>query len=462
MKVPKCLVALLLITVAGQFVICTGYVRQQPLYSTFKGDCAKSALSELLKKFPKDGYNMMNQKDCSKYYDDMITFHELTMKWTQQCKVQIPRITGLGYGFLGFITSSFTCNYEGDKVLPFLSKAEDFCNKQSKVHGANNECKEIYAFNRCMSSFSHFRGANHKVGEKSRPFSILSKKVPLTCAAQNRDCHAVALKKANNISAACYAKVKKAEEIRELQTFRCNEGAIQFTKYDECSQIFNDPIRKMNNNFECLTPIMHQRSLNKQQIYNFTTYECSFGLKGWWNRGKFGNKKELTPAEKSEEKVMIETNNCLGPFADRTDRRGEDQRQREDKLWKIKPSVSYTLCIQKILLKVVEEEEKLKQSVQFYPNFPNNIESEYNVTADKEKYKQVVLSSLIHFESECKRLSIAASKDNCEQAKSYNRCITRANEASKFWNKIDSSISAQLNTMDEEKECQSSTTEEAD
>lgn len=110
--------------------------------------------------------------------------------------------------------------------------------------------------------------------------------------------------------------------------------------------------------------------------------------------------------------------------------------------------MKYTLCVQKILLTVAEEEEKLKQSVKFYPNFPNNIEKEYNIAEDKEKNKEAVLTTLKHFESECRKLSAAASNDKCEEAKVYNRCIGKAIEASLFWNKIDYSISALLKTVD--------------
>lgn len=196
-----------------------------------------------------------------------------------------------------------------------MSKAKDFCEKQSKAHGANEECKEVYTFNRCINSFGFLKKVT---GDKSSPISSLVKKLPLTCAKFDSECHNVARKEALDVEKACIKKIDAADAIKNLETFRCSEDSrSQITKYFGCDEQFNQKITEFNDNFRCPTPNMDRRYMYVLNHYSRRrTNECTLGLKGWWNRGKFG-KKELSPAEKSEEKVMNASNICLEDIANR-------------------------------------------------------------------------------------------------------------------------------------------------
>jgi hypothetical protein len=178
------------------------------------------------------------------------------------------------------------------------------------------------------------------------------------------------------------------------------------------------------------------------------TFECSRGLSGWWNPGKFG-KKELTEAEKAEKLVMEKVNNCVYPIAHSGRFRTFDENSK-----KFHPGllVSYGICVHKIFETLFEEEEKLKGPVEFYPNFPTHKHTVAEYNRKKTENKEVVLKSLSDLTEFCTKTA-DKNEDKCEAAKIYNRCLEKVTEAALFWKKIDASISVLQNGRNVEEIC---------
>lgn len=263
----------------------------------------------------------------------------------------------------------------------------------------------------------------------------------------------------------CKRRVDEREKLFATQTFRCNNPRRDSTKYFECGRIFNQITTDFNP--KCVGPRYWsiKRVFHVTRQYFRPTYECSLGLSGWWNANKFGlDKKARTPAEAAEERVMNATNTCLAIIANRNNRkmRKLTKDNNGNLPFSPKPSIEYTLCVQKLLMSVFEEDEKLGQAVKFYPNYPNNIEQEYSAPADNQQNKELVRNSLSDLEKGCQTFASSKSSEKCEQAKIYNRCVGRISEASMLWSKIDRSILSVFRTRDEAKECETASGDNTD
>ena len=135
---------------------------------------------------------------------------------------------------------------------------------------------------------------------------------------EDKKCHELAVAEAKVIEDQCKKDVDAKRLQESFNTFRCIEGSGQFTIYFGCSRKFNEAISLMNKNRRCKVPIRDKRNFYVPRIYIAPTYECSSGLKGYWNKLKFSKngKKELTVAEKMEEKVMSSSNDCVHAFSE--------------------------------------------------------------------------------------------------------------------------------------------------
>lgn len=396
----------------------------------------------------------------------MIEMYELATKWSNKCNVQVSKITELAWAFGQSERFWGNCNYQGKNVTPFLSRAQSFCNKQAATYGAKDQCKQNATFNRCMNSFAFLKRISLKSGDKFTKLSLPTKDVTTECSKKDQICHKFTIKVATQNEDACKKNIDIAESQKLAQEpFQCQDFWKERSKYSSCNKVFNDIITNANDHYHCLSVIKARRWGHLGRYWHQPTNECTLGLKGWWKKEKFGNK-QLTAAEKIEEKVMTATNACLNIIAYKRKQRFSEMRMRrlkngkvvrENTPFKPNPPIEYTLCVQKILLTVATEEEKLKQSIKFYPNFPNNIESQY--LSDTFQNKWGVQNFLRDLETGCKKLSTDSTEDKCEEAKIYNRCIGRASEASMFWNKIDYSIPALLKTVDEIAICESNSEE---
>ena len=471
MKASSCLVAFIVIAIAAQSTNCTRKAPDnRPIVNRFHGKCADSAIAEIEKIAPKIRTHKLTAANCTQVTDSMIAAYEIAMKWAKQCNVQIGRVLEVSSFLSATGRAQGTCEYQGNNLSGVLGKINQFCDEQSIIHGEKDQCREIHTFNRCVNSFQYLKKVGTILKSTLNLVDLPAKRLPLICVQKDKECVSLAQKQAKKIESECRNRVDDIFAEENLKLFKCEDKRREATKYHGCGDLFNSVLGKFNFEFKCPTPVPGRREnyLGYWYYQIKNTLECTSGLKGYWNSGKFG-KKELTASEKIEAKVMSASNNCLRAFAQRNLYPTFVRRQ-TDKNGKLlplpfdpRPSVKYTLCVQKILRNVAEEEEKLKSPVKFYPNYPNNVDKEYNLAAEKENNKQAVLKMLSDFETECKTSSTSGSSDKCEQAKIYNRCIARTSEASKYWNQIDNSISASLNTMDEAKECETANqTEEAD
>jgi hypothetical protein len=225
-----------------------------------------------------------------------------------------------------------------------------------------------------------------------------------------------------------------------------------FKKYWSCIDPFNNLIDFYRN--KCLTKIRDHRQRHYALAWFTPTYECSDGLTGFWNRESIKKTdSQLNPVEKAEVKFMTESNKCLNLVAYRNNLKTAIGRRKGFKpAFKPDVTIVYALCINKLVPLVAEEEENLKKAVPFYPNFPESIEAKYN--QNKEEYKNQITSVITELNKECEKIANKKSGGNkCEDARIFNRCVTRTSEVLLFWNRIDRSISPIPKTLDEESAC---------